>query len=445
MPKTVGAPAQHSQPSRKGKKAWRKNVDIEKIEQGLEAIRDEERIAGDALHKKADEQLFQIDITGNENLKRVLPKFDSSQLMSSKVLAQRSAAPALFARTSKPASTVKLTREEKAKLLRMGKRKVKGPFNTYVDPSEPAPMEVSEAVKNSGQYDVWGAEPDPVTTVLKGKGKFVEPQDYLLPLVTKPDVKPPKSGAPLQNSIAVRAVAHPHQGTSYNPLETAHRELLLSAHEIEVRKETEQAKLTGLKDRMEAARKATLGEEGAAGMIVDNGEYPIEEESSSKNEDNLIPTNKPPPRKTLKQRKKATLLLAQRRALIEQKHRKRLAAVALEAKSLRSKLAKSARARQAILDTRKVAEEEKLRKQGLIGQRIGKHRVQEGKVDVQLGDELVESFRELKPEGNLFRDRFLSLQQRALVEPRVRVLPKRRKTKTKDYEKHAWKRFDLQS
>jgi nucleolar protein 53 len=31
-------PRQHSQPSRKGKKAWRKNVDIEEVQTGLEEL-----------------------------------------------------------------------------------------------------------------------------------------------------------------------------------------------------------------------------------------------------------------------------------------------------------------------------------------------------------------------------------------------------------------------
>jgi nucleolar protein 53 len=42
----VGAPAQHSQSSRKGKKAWRKNVDIEDLEEKLEGLREEERTFG---------------------------------------------------------------------------------------------------------------------------------------------------------------------------------------------------------------------------------------------------------------------------------------------------------------------------------------------------------------------------------------------------------------
>jgi len=45
----VGAPAQHNQSSRKGKKAWRKNVDIEELEEKLEGLREEERTFGCGL------------------------------------------------------------------------------------------------------------------------------------------------------------------------------------------------------------------------------------------------------------------------------------------------------------------------------------------------------------------------------------------------------------
>lgn len=42
----IGAPSQRSQGSRKGKRAWRKNVDIDEVEEGLEEIREEERVLG---------------------------------------------------------------------------------------------------------------------------------------------------------------------------------------------------------------------------------------------------------------------------------------------------------------------------------------------------------------------------------------------------------------
>mgnify|MGYP001174004354 CR=1 FL=1 len=35
------APKQHSQPSRKGKKAWRKNIDLTEVEQGLEELNEQ--------------------------------------------------------------------------------------------------------------------------------------------------------------------------------------------------------------------------------------------------------------------------------------------------------------------------------------------------------------------------------------------------------------------
>ena len=64
----------------------------------------------------------------------------------------------------------------------------------------------------------------------------------------------------------------------------------------------------------------------------------------------------------------------------------------------------------------------KLKQSGLAGRRLGKHIVPESAPEVQLGEDLSESLRGLKVEGNLFRDRFLSMQHRALLEPRAPVM-----------------------
>lgn len=42
MSTSVEAPKQYKQPSRKGKKAWRKNVDVSEVQEGLRLVRDEE-------------------------------------------------------------------------------------------------------------------------------------------------------------------------------------------------------------------------------------------------------------------------------------------------------------------------------------------------------------------------------------------------------------------
>jgi hypothetical protein len=39
--KPQAAPATHKQPSRKGKKAWRKNVDITELQEGVEDVREQ--------------------------------------------------------------------------------------------------------------------------------------------------------------------------------------------------------------------------------------------------------------------------------------------------------------------------------------------------------------------------------------------------------------------
>lgn len=57
---TMEAPAQHKQPSRKGKKAWRKNVDLTEVQSGLEVVRDEV-IKGCYLHRIC---LFALVLTG---------------------------------------------------------------------------------------------------------------------------------------------------------------------------------------------------------------------------------------------------------------------------------------------------------------------------------------------------------------------------------------------
>jgi nucleolar protein 53 len=82
MPSKTGAPAQLSQSSRKGKKAWRKNVDIEDVEERMESNREEERLLGCAfilsfatllmlsrrgpVHTKTNDQLFSVDTTGDD-------------------------------------------------------------------------------------------------------------------------------------------------------------------------------------------------------------------------------------------------------------------------------------------------------------------------------------------------------------------------------------------
>jgi nucleolar protein 53 len=97
--------------------------------------------------------LFQIDTQGDEKCKGfyfwflgqviisflVRKRFSSKNLTSAKILAQRSAVPAVLSRTTAKSDTPKrkrVTQAEKDRLLRMAKKPRKGPFGVIIDDSE---------------------------------------------------------------------------------------------------------------------------------------------------------------------------------------------------------------------------------------------------------------------------------------------------------------------
>ncbi|KAG6867979.1 hypothetical protein C0993_008738 [Termitomyces sp. T159_Od127] len=487
-----GAPSQLNQSSRKGKRAWRKNIDIQDVELGMEEMRAEERVTGRA---RSPAPRPCADYLPAANPYRQLETKTSSKSTSKatpKILSQRSAVPAVFSRHSSAAPKRKalVSHEEKARLLRIGKRPRKGPFNSVIDPTEfgagSAVLEISEAVKHSGTYDVWMPPSSPVE--IKHGLETVQPKKIkvgsrpvlalvsLIPRTQAPATKHVREGIELQ------AVVEPHQGTSYNPTVEAHQELLLRAHDAEERRIREAERHAHVKEKMESAKvdAEEIDPGVATGMKL---QEEVNEEEEEEEEHAEIPAKRQPARKTSAQRRKAAQLLAERRIKLDQKRelaeralRKRMLAAIPSAKTLRRTNARLLSARAAELAQRRSAELLKLKKHGLSGQRLGKHKVPEGRVDVQLGEDLSESLRALKvrilrslltrwsncvkqPEGNLFRDRFLSMQQRALVEPRVLVAyvalaslsrlqltrhlrPTRRRRKIIEYEKHAWKRFE---
>ncbi|KIJ16577.1 hypothetical protein PAXINDRAFT_30674, partial [Paxillus involutus ATCC 200175] len=423
----LGAPSQLSQASRKGKRAWRKNIDIHVVEDGLESLRAEERVIGSTLQKQTDDQLFVVDTKGDEQVRRCLPRYSRSQLTATKILSQRSAVPAVISRVTKP-SQPKISRADKDRLLRIARRPRRGPFNAVMDPTEfgagSAAIDVSHAVKASGGQDLWAHTAEEI--IADG-----------LETVQKPNIKKPDLGHP-RDIIDVPAVSVPHQGASYNPPVLAHEELLMEAYKAEQRRQEESAKLAALRKKIEQARAFAANDvtEGVPrGMVVDE----INDEEVVTTVDMAVSTKRPM-RKTKQQRARMEKQRAEKRALAEKAARKRLLNSITMMKSLRSEAAKAAVARQQASLARQLALRLKLRK-GLAGQRLGKHRVPENEIEVQIGEDLSENLRSFKPEGNLFRDRFVSLQQRALIEPRVPVLPTKRKAKLKEYEKHAWKRF----
>ncbi|KAI6039171.1 P60-like protein [Pisolithus marmoratus] len=424
----LGAPSQLAQASRKGKRAWRKNIDMQGVEDTMESLRAEERVIGSTLQSQPDGQLFVVDTRGDEQIRKSLPRYSRAQLTSTKIISARSAVPAVTSRTritTKP----KLTHAEKSRLLRLAHRTRKGPFNAVMDPTEfgagSAPIEVSHAARESGTRDLWA--PTVEESVPDGL-ESVKPV-----VVKKPDTDH------LRDVIDAPAVSLPPEGASYNPPVQAHHDLVLEAYTVEKRKQEELDNLVSFREKIERAKEnASNAEDVPIGMSVDDGVVDDEDEGEVKG-DGVVQRRKTV-KKTKQQRARAMKLRAEKEALAAKALRKRLLHGINSAKSLRSQIDKTAEARAEARLARQLTTRLRLRK-GLAGRKLGKHVVPESRVEVQTGEELSENLRSLKPEGNLFRDRFVSLQQRALVEPRVPVLPSKRKAKPKLYEKHAYKRF----
>ncbi|CAD6564391.1 MAG: hypothetical protein TREMPRED_004971 [Tremellales sp. Tagirdzhanova-0007] len=422
----LGAPAQLSQTSRKGKQAWRKNIDVSGIEDALESARLEERTIGGRLSDKKNVDLFVIDTLGDVEVAKRMRRAPKP-LRSLAVLSERSAIPSLSSRPVASART-KVASAEKARLRRIARRNITG--------TEGEELGSADVKKSASQLrDAWlGTGPET-------KGDFGEEG------MRKRAVKPPTT-LTKRREIYVssqveggRAIELPEGGVSYNPTAESHKRLLDLAVKEEMerlRMETVDAeRIKALGDVVNARRAASFGEDHVGGMVVGPGEVDTVD-SEVEGEGFTVKATR---RKTRAERNKT---LRQREAVRTAEHeasQKKLLRSVASAPAVKASLDKRAKEmieaeRWARLAKR---EGERFGLQG--GEKIGKHRLGKGSVAVQLGENLAESLRQIKPEGNLFKDRFLALQKRALIEPRVPQLPKRRTRRVKEYEKHAYKRF----
>ncbi|CAK9786988.1 P60-like protein [Cutaneotrichosporon oleaginosum] len=428
--KKGAAPAQPKQTSRKGKKAWRKNVDITAEEAALEAARAEERLTGGPVETRSNDALFTIDTEGDVAMtQQVRRKREKKPLRSLAILHERSAVPSLTSRAKPAAAPKKISSAEKKRLRRTAlKAEANGTPSAsikVIDTETLADPWVTE--KQLSLPGGWGNE-----GVVKVKPKTPET------LARQRELRRAVDAAQLAAEL-------PRAGVSYNPSAPAHAALLEEAIAEEMdtlaAEERVQAEIEARGGVVDALRKNQDGEDMVAGMRIGGGEG---EDESEEEEDEDAEGFKPKPtkRKTQAQRNKAArakaLRLAEREDAIRRKMERHVGA----ARALSKSVAAKERAAELAAQQRRAAAAARERLGHAGGEKIGKHRVQKAPVAVQLGEDLAESLRQVKPEGNLFKDRFQSLQRRALIEPRVPQLPKKRRIKVKEYEKFAWKRFE---
>ncbi|KIO33133.1 hypothetical protein M407DRAFT_17999 [Tulasnella calospora MUT 4182] len=442
----TGAPSQYKRTGRKGKGAWRKNVDIDDVEGGMEEIRKEETIIGVPLQKQPDSALFVMDDTGDLQIRKSLPK---KLTHAQKILSARSAVPSPNPIQPSPSEEnaakyrEKMSRLQRERLQRIAGKNVRGPFNSVVNPRERSREGVGLELKSTIPQDNLWERVDEDTKFIESL-KEGDQKDYLPGAVLKPKHKAPEPDQ-VRQSITLKAVSEPHAGTSYNPAVEAHQDLLRKAVDIEEVREAKRRKVEASKERTVQLSKELEEKGEKAEMAVDMpGDEDFAREEAEANAADELASKRKDPKKKLKRARRAAikeklqrhlshLRAVQRHKLHDVNFHKQIAA-SVDAGVANREL--SAKRRRLKL--------QRLYANGLAGQRVGsKTKVPKGDIDVQLTEDLAENLRTMKVEGSLFRDRFLNFQQRGLLEARPKDGPRRKAGRgTKLVEKRAWREFD---
>ena len=426
----LGRPAQYRQASRKGKKAWRKNIDLSATEAALEDLREKERAEGVPAHKRSNAELFMEDRSGQETTLARQAR-EKRKLKSQEILAHRSAVPAMQqkARSSfqlpddssaAKAAAAGLPPKFKKRLRMLASRPHEG-VEGETERGRAGRLQ-SDAVL-AEKHDLWGEAPK------------TRQNDWIAPAAKNP-VHRPRSmqHEPYAAARSMPAVSVPHPGTSYNPDFDSHEALVQTAYEKAKAAELDEQQAQELHAQWKGV---TQGVPLPLDLPLDVPEEGGEDDEEVQDE-GAAP--KMPARKTAAQRRREARAKEQYTLAQQRRKERRIQGMISELPNQMKQAKRDAQTRAELVQQRRQQKEERLRSQGIAGTRIGKHAVPSQRVDVQTGDELSDSLRRLRPEGNLFWDRFQSLQARGLAEARKPVLPMRQRRKLKTYDRHSFKR-----
>jgi nucleolar protein 53 len=382
------------------------------------------------LAELPSESLFAHDTTGSTDI-RLSYRLARKPLKADEILAQRSAIPALSGRKRSSSSFGPESKKRKGisheELTRL---------RTIAYGGETVDKDVIQG--HGADYDPW----DNSIVALEDNA---DPTFSFLP--PPQQIKAPKTlkHTPIsmaRNGKPIPAVVRPDKGKSYNPYVRDYEDLLIREGKKEVEAEIKRRTQAKVYEEL-SGRQATVKENGEEGM---GGETTDEEsawEGFSEREDVPEAINqKRPERKTQAQRNRIQRrkeAARQEKALAEVKRRKLDARhITQIAKDVESRhLAKLEQGLARASDSESDMEDIELRKR-----RFGRAAMMEQPLELVLPDELQESLRLLKPEGNLLKDRFRSILVRGKVESR-RPISQPRKKKVKTTEKWTYKDWTL--
>ena len=390
--------------------------------------------SGGVLADKPSTELFALDVKPDTTIAKKFPKHISMGLKADEIIAARSAVPAVSSRkrpagdkTTDGVLPVKRQRKEyvTAKELRRLKKVADGQHDSTV------------AVVDA-TYDVWAdPEPAPVEQELEN---FVP---------KKEQPKKPKTlhEAPISlsaNGKPIPAVAKPKGGASYNPDFTEYQERLIEESEKAVEAEKKRlAELEQERIKLEAAlRSAAEAEAAEARADLSEWEDDSAWEGLESGGEELSVKAKKPRRKTQPERNRIKRRKEEERRLKHEAAMKKKAAQEHRIKQIALEVAEKERQmalqKVELDDADEEGDDENLRRR-----QLGRYRLPEKDLELVLPDELQDSLRLLKPEGNLLKDRYRSMLVRGKMEAR-RKIPYKKQAKTKITEKWTYKDFTLE-
>ncbi|KAJ2633693.1 hypothetical protein H4R22_000233 [Coemansia sp. RSA 1290] len=399
---------------RKRKTDWRKNINLEDVETGLEEIREEERQGG-IIEKRQDSDLFVMDTTGDEKTKARVRQTKGLRL--DEILNRRSSVPV-------PVLGKKLGEERKKRRELYELKKRLNKTAGFVKGQRTA----SETIQQSKQpqtLDIWGAAD---TAESSKKTKTVVSRKKLSHIAALPAVE----------------VAHP--GASYRPSEADHKELVQKAsneYASELRKsgrvkQFEQFRGIQHNDGLNECAETVMKEieQGDASQDSSSSNDEDEETVYGSDEGKATKKTKEARRKTRVERnreRRAHERLYEEHKAKERKEQRRQLELAKRLKQ--SVEAEAAEAEKAAQRRR----EEMQKRAAQPRKRIGRNSVPQVPEAVQLTEELAGSLRQLQPETNGFAEVYNSLVKRNIIEPRGAQKQKKKRIKTT--EKWSYKDF----
>lgn len=441
-------PSQYKQSSRKGKKAWRKNIDISDIEQYMEKKIDHEVTHGTSdITSLQNDALFHVDIEGDNVLKKKLIKRNQiKKVLKSKEILDAVRTNSKIAalnhhKSDSHGNSNKIqgvSKHELKKLMALagrahGESKIKNRV-------------AKDGLVKTTAGDLWGEESNskkrkvklPSGIELDVEEKDQIPQELLKKSTTSWSVASVRPRTLDIEPVTVKEFTEiPHAGKSYNPNNKSWSELINKEYKDEKAREDERIALEKYKERIRHLME-TLDdneEEESSSNEEEGGEENEDTQSSGSDNELRLSINKPVKnkKKTKYQRNKA------KRHEEKVKLQQELKELRERVKDLEEVINTEETEMVSVIepDNSNKVKKSKKNKKHKLGT---KYSVIDERLEIKFSDELSDSLRRLKPEGNLLYETVRKLQSSGKIESRVPVR-KGRKYKQKITEKWTHKDF----